>query len=203
MSLLVIDTALGALSVALLTDEGAVIAAHHSELARGHAEALMPVVAEVVGDRRPDAVLVDTGPGSFTGLRIGIAAARALALAWGVPVSGYRSLALIAAPLFAADPALARLQVVAEAGRGQLYVSVLDRSLTTDAEPLALDPVAAAAHLDPAIPVAGPGASRISGHFMLLAEAWPDARHALLLPVAARSLAPEPQYVRPPDAVAA
>ncbi len=203
MSLLVIDTALGALSVALLAGDGTVIAACHRDLSRGHAEALMPAVAEVMGDCRPDAVLVDTGPGSFTGLRIGIAAARALALAWDVPVTGYRSLALIAAPLFAADPALARLQVVAEAGRGQLYVSVLDRSLSTDAEPLALDPVAAAAHLDAAIPVAGPGAGRIPGRFTILGEAWPDARHALLLPSAARSLEPEPQYVRPADAVAA
>lgn len=202
MSWLVIDTALSAHSVALL-DGLAVVAFHHELLARGHAEALMPAVAAVVGARRPDEVLVDIGPGSFTGLRIGIAAARALALAWGVEVHGYHSLALIAAPLFAADPALDRLQVVAEAGRGQLYVATLGRDLALDAEPRALDAAAVAALLDPALPLAGPGAGRVPGSFRLLAEDWPDARHAALLPPSARSLPADPLYVRPPDAIAA
>lgn len=202
MSLLVIDTATEAHSVALL-DGGAVLAFHHEILSRGHAEALMPAVAAVMGDRVPDAILVDIGPGSFTGLRIGIAAARALALAWGVPVQGYHSLSLIAAPVFAATPGLARLQIVAEAGRGQLYVATLARDLLLAAEPHALDAAGAAAMLDAALPVAGPGARRLPGAFTVLADAWPDARHAALLPAPARSLRPQPLYVRPPDAVAA
>lgn len=199
MRRLVIDTALGAHSVALL-DGNTVLAFHHEEMVRGHAEALMPAVAAVLAEQRPDAILVDIGPGSFTGLRIGIAAARALALAWDVPVHGYHSLALIAAPVFAADPLLARLQVVAEAGRGQLYVATLGRDLVLAAEPLAVTATEAAALLDPALPVAGPGADRVPG-FRVLGTAWPDARDAGLLPD--RALPPEPLYVRPPDAVAA
>ncbi|QXQ06058.1 tRNA (adenosine(37)-N6)-threonylcarbamoyltransferase complex dimerization subunit type 1 TsaB [Sphingosinicellaceae bacterium] len=205
MTILVIDTALAAHSIALL-DGAAVLAWHHEIIERGHAEALMPALAALMqraGVERPDAVLVDTGPGSFTGLRIGIAAARALGLAWGVPVTGYRSLALIAAPLFAADPGLERLSVVAEAGRGQLFLQVLDRNLADVAEPLALDAAAVAARLDPTLPLAGPGAARVAalGNFRVVGEAWPDARDAALLPPAARALSPDPLYVRPPDAV--
>ncbi len=199
---LVIDTATEAHSVALI-DGGTVVAFHHEILSRGHAEALMPAVAAVLGDRVPQAILVDIGPGSFTGLRIGIAAARALALAWAVPVHGFHSLSLIAAPLFAADPGLARLQVVAEAGRGQLYVATLGRDLMLAGDPQALDALSAAAVLDPALPVAGPGAGRLPGAFAVCADAWPDARDAALLPGPARALPPEPLYVRPPDAVAA
>ena len=205
MTTLVIDTALAAHSIALL-DGSAVLAWHHEIIDRGHAEALMPAVAALMqraGIERPDAVLVDIGPGSFTGLRIGIAAARALGLAWDVPVSGYRSLALIAAPLFAADPTLERLSVVAGAGRGQLFVQVVDRGLADESEPLALDATAVAARLDPALPVAGPGAARVAAlrNVRIVGEAWPDARDAALLPPAARALAPDPLYVRPPDAV--
>ncbi len=199
MTVLVIDTALGAHSVALL-DGSAVIAFHHEAMVRGHAEALMPAVARVMGEIRPDTILVDIGPGSFTGLRIGIAAARALALAWQVPVHGYHSLALVAAPVFAAHADLARLHVAAEAGRGQLYIATLGRDLVFEAEPVAVTAAEAATLLDPALPIAGPGAERVSG-FLVLAGAWPDARDACLLPD--RLLAPEPLYVRPPDAVAA
>ena len=205
MTVLVIDTALAAHSIALL-DGPDVLAWHHEIIDRGHAEALMPALAALMlraGVERPDAILVDIGPGSFTGLRIGIAAARALGLAWDVPVSGYRSLALIAAPLFTADPTLERLSVVAEAGRGQLFVQILDRDLADDAEPEALDAASVAACLDPALSVAGPGAARVAalGKFNVIGEAWPDARDAALLPLAARSLTSDPMYVRPPDAV--
>ena len=205
MRRLVIETALSAHSVALL-DGARVVRRHHELLARGHAEALMPAVAAVMaGEPAPDAVLVDIGPGSFTGLRVGIAAGRALALAWAVPVTGFHSLALIAAPLFAADPGLANLQVVAEAGRGQLYVARLDRALRFADEPRALDAVSAATALDPRWPLAGPGAARVAAvrAFTVLADAWPDAADVALVPAGACDLPPEPLYVRPPDAVAA
>ena len=121
-------------------------------------------------------------------------------MAWQLPVHGYHSLALIAAPVFAAHPDLARLHVAAEAGRGQLYIATLGRDLVLEAEPLAVTAAEAAALLDPALPIAGPGADRVPG-FRVLAGAWPDARDAYLLPD--RQLPPEPLYVRPPDAVAA
>lgn len=197
---LVIDTALAAQSLALL-DGARVVAARHSVIGRGHAEALMPALAALLdeGGATPARILVDVGPGSFTGLRIGIAAARALGLAWGVPVVGYPSLALAAAPVFAAHPDT-RLAVVAEAGRGLLYAQLLDRDLVAEAEPLVLDAVGVAAWLPGGLALAGPGAARVPGA-RVLADAWPDARDAALLREAA-TLPPVPRYLSAPDAVA-
>lgn len=96
MRLLVIDTATQALSVALL-ENGAPIGRFHEVVGRGHAEALLPAIAALPDGGRADAIAVDVGPGSFTGVRIGIAAARALALAWSIPLHGYSAPALIAA----------------------------------------------------------------------------------------------------------
>ena len=196
-----IDTALAAQSLALL-DGSTVVAARHTVIGRGHAETLMPTLAALLDEvgAVPDAILVDVGPGSFTGLRIGIAAARALGLAWEVPVSGYTSLALIAAPVFAVHPD-DRLAVVAEAGRGLLYVQLLDRTLAVN-DVVALDAAAVAGWLPAGVSVAGPGAERVPGA-RLLAQAWPDARDAHLLLLGARALSPAPLYVSAPDAVAA
>ena len=199
---LVIDTALAAQSLALL-DGSTVIASRHGVIGRGHAEALMPALAAVLDEAGviPDAILVDVGPGSFTGLRIGIAAARALGLAWDVPVAGYSSLALIAAPVFAAHSD-ERIAVVAEAGRGLLYVQMIDRDLVAHADVVALDAAAVFAWLVPGVALAGPGAERVPGA-RVLAQAWPDARDVYLLPAAAAALPPVPRYVSAPDAVAA
>ena len=204
--LLVIDTALEAQSLAVLDmASGQVIASHHNVIGRGHAEALMPALAELIGGKRPDAIAVDVGPGSFTGLRIGIAAARALGLGWGVEVLGYRSLTLIAAPVFAVNAELHALTVVAEAGRGQLYMQVIARDLTSAGEPVARDAAAIAELADRALCIAGPGAARVAAGTGLIvaADGWPDARHAALLPPACRALPPSPLYLRPLDAVLA
>jgi tRNA threonylcarbamoyladenosine biosynthesis protein TsaB len=76
-------------------------------MARGHAEALMPMVADVVaasgGLSGIDRLAVTVGPGSFTGIRVGLAAARALALATGKPLVGLTTLVALAVPLLAAD----------------------------------------------------------------------------------------------------
>ena len=82
MRVLAIDTALGACSAAILdTDQGGIIARESLPMLRGHAEALMPLIRRVMDEagtafRNLDRVVVTTGPGSFTGLRVGIAAAR-------------------------------------------------------------------------------------------------------------------------------
>jgi len=78
--LLAIDTATIACSVALFED-GALIAADYAEIGRGHAEKLIPAIAQLPHRGRADKILVNCGPGSFTGVRIGISAAKALALA--------------------------------------------------------------------------------------------------------------------------
>src|SRR3954464_3523204 len=94
MRVLAIDTALEACSAAVLDTERPQAAVRESHLmARGHAEALMPLVARVMDKagldfKQLDRIAVTTGPGSFTGLRVGIAAARGIALAAGRPAIG-------------------------------------------------------------------------------------------------------------------
>src|SRR3546814_5856504 len=80
---LVIDTATAACSVALI-DDGRAVADRHEIVGRGHAERLLPMIAELPGGGRADEILVDVGPGSFTGTRVGIAAARGLAVGWEI-----------------------------------------------------------------------------------------------------------------------
>jgi tRNA threonylcarbamoyladenosine biosynthesis protein TsaB len=198
---LVIDTATAACSVALI-DHGAIIAACHEVVNRGHAERLLPMIGELPAGGRADAVLVDCGPGSFTGVRVGLAAALALGFAWGVPVSGYTSTALIAASGFAAHPDLAELAVVMEGGHGELFMQPYAASPLAALAPLAsLPPAAALAALD-GKPALGGGvrwmkeleASRSLG------LALPRAADALLLPQALTLLPPRPIYGRAPDA---
>src|SRR3569623_1633380 len=118
---LVIETATAACSVALI-EHGRVIASIHEVVGRGHAERLVPMIAELPDGGRAGSILGDCGPGSFTGSRVGIAAARGLGLGWGVPVRGFSSLPLVAASAFAADPTLDRLAVVLEGGHGEVFM---------------------------------------------------------------------------------
>ena len=112
MRILAIDTALEACAAAVLdTAQGAVVAHESIAMTRGHAEALMPLIARVMdasggGFDALDRIAVTVGPGSFTGLRVGIAAARGFALATGKPAIGLTTLAAFAAPLIAADDTL-------------------------------------------------------------------------------------------------
>jgi tRNA threonylcarbamoyladenosine biosynthesis protein TsaB len=105
MRVLAIDSALGAAAAALYESiSGEVLAQETRPMQRGQAEALMPLVERVVarvegGFAAIDRYAVTIGPGSFTGLRIGIAAARAMALAHGKPVVGVSTLAAYAAPI--------------------------------------------------------------------------------------------------------
>ena len=96
MRRLVIDTATPACSVALF-DDGKLVAGEYQELGRGHAERLIPLIQNLPENGRADAIHVNVGPGSFTGVRVGISAARALALAWGIECYGYGCLQLAAA----------------------------------------------------------------------------------------------------------
>lgn len=104
MQLLALDTALAATAVAVLdTEAGSILAGESLPMARGQSEALLPMVERVVkaaglAMRNIDKIAVTVGPGSFTGLRIGIAAARGLALALARPVVGVSTLAAFAAP---------------------------------------------------------------------------------------------------------
>src|SRR6266702_2576551 len=111
MRILAIDTALPAVSVCVL-DAGATsaVASESAAMEKGHAEALMPMIARVMskvegGFASIDRIAVTVGPGSFTGIRIGVAAARGIALARGVDAVGVSTLAAFAAPLLAGESA--------------------------------------------------------------------------------------------------
>jgi len=194
---LVIETATAACSVALI-DSGRVVAAAHELVGRGHAERLVPLIAELPDGGRADAILVDVGPGSFTGIRVGIAAARGLGLGWGVPVQGYSSLPLIAAAAFAANPALDRLAVVLEGGHGEVFMQPFAADpFAAIADLASLTPADALARLDGAVAVGnGVRFLDVPGAF----DTLPEAAWAILLPSAFTTLPPRPIYGRAPDA---
>jgi len=195
--ILVIETATPACSVALIEGER-LLDERHEVVGRGHAERLVPMVEALLAGRRPEAVLVDCGPGSFTGIRVGLAAAQGLRIGWGVALAGFSSLAAIAAAARTAG----EIAVALEGGHGQLFVQSFGE------EPMrALD---ALRSLSPAEAAAAIRAERIagSGAAALVAErGWGEAEDALpraadarLLPLGLRSLPPRPVYGRGPDA---
>ena len=194
--LLVIDSATAACSVALI-EAGAVLDERHEVVGRGHAERLVPMIEEMLAGRRPTAVLVDCGPGSFTGVRVGLAAAHGLAIGWGVPLNGYTSTALIAAA--AEGPQIA---VALEGGHGQLFVQsyASDPLLALD-ELRSLLPEDAAASIGTAR-VHGSGAEALvtARGFGEAIDVLPRAADARRLPEALRTLPPRPIYGRAPDA---
>lgn len=197
---LVIDTATAACSVALL-ESGRVVAGNHVVVGRGHAERLVPMIADLPEGGRADEIIVDVGPGSFTGIRVGIAAARGLALGWGVPVRGYSSLTLVAAAAFA-DGETAPLAVVLEGGHGEVFMQGFTASPLVPTEPLAsMRPEAALAALAGRTAV-GNGVRWLTQLDLSLAtrEALPEAAKAHLLPADLVALPPRPLYGRAPDA---
>lgn len=200
--LLVIETAFSMLSVALLDGER-IVAEVDEHVGRGHAEALMPAVAKVVGDAggAVTSIVVDIGPGSFTGLRIGIAAARALGLAWRVPVTSTGSLTLVAAAAFAGSPGLDAVAVVADAGRGQVYWQVFDHGCRPRTSAQATVP--ADIVIPQGIALAGSGAAFVAGDHPRTGITHARAADARFVPSGQRALAPVPLYSRGPDAAAA
>jgi tRNA threonylcarbamoyladenosine biosynthesis protein TsaB len=185
---LVIDTATATCSVALI-DGGNVIAALSDRVGRGHAERLIPMIATLPDGGRADSLLVNCGPGSFTGVRVGLAAARGLGLAWGIPVVGYSTHALIAACAFTKSMGDA-VTVIMEGGHGEVF-----------AQSFTAQPFAALAPLISCIPNAVDchgltfGNTKNVDHF-----AEPVAAEAIHLPEAYRTLDPVPIYGRAPDA---
>jgi len=130
MLILAIDTALDACAAGVLdTDAGKLIAQESLPMKRGHAEALMPLIARVTQQSRLpfsafDRIAVTTGPGSFTGLRVGLSAARGIALAAAKPVVGVTTLTAYAAPVVSdhgEHPVIAAI----DARHGQVYFQVV------------------------------------------------------------------------------
>lgn len=200
MRTLVIETATAACSVALIED-GVVIARDHVVVGRGHAERLVSMIAALPDQGRADAILVDCGPGSFTGVRVGLAAARGLGIGWGVPVTGYSSLALIAAAALAEQPGDAIVAVL-DGGHGEVFQQGFDGDLVADGPAVSRKPADAVAALARRR-VVGQGLARLRSVDDSLPDSdrLPDAADAVLLPAAQASLPPAPLYGRAPDAV--
>lgn len=195
--LLALDTATPACTAALFDADGRLVARFDEVMARGHAERLMPLLDQLLEGRRADSILVGCGPGSFTGLRVGIAAAHGLSLGWGVPLAGFSTLALLAAGLRSEGP----IGVALTGGHGELFVQQFDASLAPLQDVASLSPAAAAAVIDAPL-VAGSGAQALvaARGFGQAVDAVPAAADVLRLPAALRSLPARPVYARAPDA---
>lgn len=183
-----------------LLEAGAVVDYRHEIIGRGHAERLVPLIAELVDGGRADVIVAGCGPGSFAGVRIGVAAARALALGWQVPVQGFSTLTLVAAVAADDIAAAGGALVVMEGGHGQWFVQPFAPDLSPRAEFRSLLPEDAVLLADEL--VVGNRAEpfvvrRGSGRAL---PTLPDARGFLRLPHAALIDRPSPIYGRAPDA---
>lgn len=216
MLVLAIDTALEACAAAVLdTESGSLLAGEQLAMARGHAEALMPLVERVmvtadVGFGALDRIAVTTGPGSFTGLRVGISAARGFALAAARPVVGVTTLSAFAAP-FVAEGGDHPIMSAIDARHDQVYCQTVQGDGAV-LQPPRLVPVAEA------LSAARFGAPLITGNAArLIAGRWPaDAPPPLRVEASAApdiawvawlgaaadpaSALARPLYLRAPDA---
>jgi len=200
--ILAIDSASAACTAALLSSDGEVLAERHEVLGRGHAERLMPMVADLLGHHVPTQILVGVGPGSFTGLRVAIAAAHGMAIGWSVPLSGFDSLALVATSVPDGAPRLGSVGVAMLGGHGQWFVAQYDRATFALLHPVTSMTPDEAARAVTAPLVVGSAAPALvtrrgSGEAI---EVLPRATRALALPLPLRSLDPRPVYARAPDA---
>lgn len=205
MLILALDTALAA-ATAVVGRDGAVLSVRCEPMARGHQEAIATLAqaamaAARVGFQDLDRIGVTVGPGSFTGLRVGLAFAKGLALAWDTPLVGVGSLEALAEGLGATG----RSAAVIDAGRGHVYRQLFEGG-EAQGPPGQVELTAAWAELASFAPriVVGSGAA-------LVADAAPEARidplaypgpEALIALVgrATAGKAVQPLYLRAPDA---
>lgn len=197
---LAIECATAACSVALF-EGGALVEGRYEVLGRGHAERLVPMIAELPGKGRAARIVVSLGPGSFTGVRIGLATARALALAWGSQVFGYPTLALVAAMARARRPGMP-VSVCMTGGHGEWFVQNFGPDAQPGDELASLPPAEAAARCRHEVIVGSQAhaAAGLLGDGRDALDLLPDARLANLLPEQALVSHLAPIYGRPPDA---
>jgi tRNA threonylcarbamoyladenosine biosynthesis protein TsaB len=216
MRVLAIDTALGACSAAVLdTRHVAVVASETLPMVRGHAEAIMPLIARVMDQAGAefaniDRIAVTTGPGSFTGLRVGISAARGIALAAGKPAVGLSTLAGFAAPHIAENDNSAVIAVI-DARHEHVYMQMFGAGGKSIVAPriAPLKEAVRAAMASPAR-IVGSGAELVAAHWPasepppVLVEQLgaPDIGWIARLGAAAAEGhgPPKPLYLRAPDA---
>jgi tRNA threonylcarbamoyladenosine biosynthesis protein TsaB len=214
---LALDTSGAACSVALRDGAGRLLAHRFEALARGHAEKLMPMLRDAMAEARIDfaalaLLAVTTGPGSFTGIRVGLAAARGLALASALPILGVTAFEALAAAVAPADRAARQLLVAIDSRRGDLFVQGFAADGSPLAAPVAVAPDGLAAIAPPgALMLAGDGAERAAtalaaaGRPAILAAArLPDAADVAAVALTRwrpgeRTAPPLPLYLRAPD----
>ena len=216
MLILAIDTALDACAAAVLdTEAGKLIAQESQTMKRGHAEALMPLIGRVIAQSGTafaelDRIAVTTGPGSFTGLRVGLSAARGIALAANKPVVGVTTLTAYAAPVVsqnAGQPVIAAI----DARHDHVYLQVVSGNGSSLVRPRV-------APIEEALDASRFGAPHLVGNAaQMLADRWPanalppfkvDAQAApdiawvgwLGAAVSPNTAPARPFYLRAPDA---
>jgi tRNA threonylcarbamoyladenosine biosynthesis protein TsaB len=216
MRILAIDTALGACSACVLEQGNPEpLAREQTEMARGHAEALMPMLKHLMsqvegGFSSLTRVAVTVGPGSYTGLRVGLSAARAIGLAAKLPVIGVSTLAATAASLIGREPGRVIASAI-DARHGAVYFQALT------AEGRSLVGMRLVSLRDAARAIgAGPVSLAGSGALLVAREAWsigldavvvdsspaPDVIWVARLGLLADpdSAPPQPVYLRAPEA---
>lgn len=172
MLVLAIDTSLEAVSVCVFNSASLTIEAEELiSLKRGHAEALMPLLESLGngisgGLAALDRIAVTVGPGSFTGIRVGVSAARGLGLALGIPVVGVSTLAAFAAPLVLRR-AGSKIVSAIDARHGHVYLQMFSPAGKTIFAPRLIDAREGAVKI-------GEGPFRMTGTAgsLMTIEAW-------------------------------
>lgn len=219
MRVLALDTSLDACAAALLEGDDGILhlsACASRDIGRGHAEVLFDVVREVMDasaadPRTLDRIVVTIGPGSFTGIRVGLAAARGLGVANGIPVVGVTTLEALAAD---AGPCERPVLALIDARRGEVYAGLFEPVGKDEAAPRPIAPPEALTLAEAADLAAASDAVLVGSGAPLVAAVMPAtpavvsvARFPSIGTVARigaarepNGAAPKPLYVRPPDA---
>lgn len=215
MKILAFDTAADRCDACVFdSGTGEVLGASHLALGKGHAEFLLDMIGNALEQARTGypglgAVAVTIGPGSFTGVRVGVSAARGFALALDIPAIGITTLEGIAAQAAAAEPDKPVLAVI-DARRGEIYAQFFDARGTPESEAFLSRPDRIAAMIGSSqIVLAGSGAgliARAAGRQIPVVHSLASPAVHTLARLAARKVppheSPRPFYLRAPDAKA-
>jgi tRNA threonylcarbamoyladenosine biosynthesis protein TsaB len=209
MRVLAFDCA-GASCAAAVLAEGQIVAQDTVMAERGHARLLMPVLVDLLRDagltfQHIDRFAVTTGPGSFTGIRVALAASRGLTLGTGKPTVGVTVFEALAAAALRTAFAAPRLLVAVESGRAECFLQLFARDGVPLADGVGLTPEAARGWAGSGpFALAGDAAWRIEPHLdapeATGVTAVDPADIAQLAATRAPGPPPLPFYLRPPDA---